>query len=377
MAASYCALALLASGSAAGVTPPVGGAGAPQAPTIRDAICISSCVGLRAATVGSVVQVTGSDLQSVDRMTFQGKSGRVVATVKNPTETAVEAKIPKGAVTGKVLVRDAFGNNSRLSPSEIEIHPASELATSGSLTVTEAETSPTVAYFFGVKAPRLTYIIASNQPKNDLRIDVVDQNGAVVRSYFRKGVAPNSTQSVRWDGNSSDGKPAPNGAYSFQISSASGAPAKFMRAKRSDLDFDLYGYIFPVRGPHTYGDGIGAPRAGHTHQGQDVLANCGLPLVAARGGRVQYNGYQGAAGNYIVIDGKSTGMDFVYMHLIAPSPLKEGSVVKTGQVIGNVGQTGDATACHLHFEMWSAPGWYEGGHFLDPTPFLKRWDHYS
>ncbi len=310
-------------------------------------------------------------------MTFTGKTGRIVAPVRNPTDTAVEAKVPKGAITGKVLVRDAFGNNSRLSPSEVEIDPPSELETTGSLTVTEAETTPTTAYFFGVKSPRLTYIVASSQAKNDLRIDVVDSNGAVVRSFFRKGVAPNSTQSVRWDGNSSDGKPAPNGAYSFRISTASGAPAKFLRAKRSALDFELYGYIFPVRGAHTYGDGIGAPRAGHTHQGQDVLANCGLPLVAARGGRVQYNGYQGAAGNYIVIDGKSTGMDFVYMHLIAPSPLEEGSVVKTGQVIGNVGQTGDATACHLHFEMWSAPGWYEGGSFMNPTPYLKRWDHYS
>ena len=90
------------------------------------------------------------------------------------------------------------------------------------------------------------------------------------------------------------------------------------------------------------------------------MAACGTPLIAARGGRVQYSGYQGAAGNYIVIDGKGTRFD-MYMHLVEPSPLQTGDTVRTGQPIGIVGDTGDATACHLHFEMWTAPGWYEGG----------------
>ncbi len=107
------------------------------------------------------------------------------------------------------------------------------------------------------------------------------------------------------------------------------------------------------------------------------MAKCGTPLIAARGGRVQYSGYQGAAGNYLVIDGKGTGYDFGYMHLLEPSPLKAGTTVRTGEPIGLVGQTGDATACHLHFEIWTSPGWYEGGSPIDPLPFLKQWDAYS
>ena len=49
----------------------------------------------------------------------------------------------------------------------------------------------------------------------------------------------------------------------------------------------------------------------------------------------------------------------------------------TGQQIGVVGQTGDASACHLHFEIWGAPGWYEGGSPFDPLADLEKWDAYS
>jgi murein DD-endopeptidase MepM/ murein hydrolase activator NlpD len=146
------------------------------------------------------------------------------------------------------------------------------------------------------------------------------------------------------------------------------------------LGFSLYGYAFPLLGPHSFGtsaDRFGAPRSGHTHQGQDILAKCGTPIVAARGGRVQYAGYQSAAGNYVVIDGRGTGFDMVYMHMSEPSALQEGMSVRTGQPIGFVGETGDAVGCHLHFEMWEPPGWYEGGSPIDPLPYLERWDRYS
>jgi murein DD-endopeptidase MepM/ murein hydrolase activator NlpD len=146
------------------------------------------------------------------------------------------------------------------------------------------------------------------------------------------------------------------------------------------MAFRMYGFIFPVRGPHDYGTAInrfGAPRAGHTHQGQDVLAHCGERLDAARGGKVQYSGYEANAGYYVVIDQKGSGYGNMYAHLARHSPLKTGSRVKTGQKIGVVGETGDAVGCHLHFELWTPPGWYLGGHPIDPLPYLKRWDRYS
>jgi murein DD-endopeptidase MepM/ murein hydrolase activator NlpD len=130
-------------------------------------------------------------------------------------------------------------------------------------------------------------------------------------------------------------------------------------------------HVFPVQGPHRYGDGFGA---GRNHQGTDVFAECGTPLVAAQGGRVEYAGFHSAAGHYVVITGARSGEDYVYMHLRSPSPLRAGASVDTGQAIGEVGESGNASGCHLHFELWSAPGWYKGGAAYDSEPALRSWD---
>jgi murein DD-endopeptidase MepM/ murein hydrolase activator NlpD len=264
--------------------------------------------------------------------------------------------------------------------------PAPGAPSAGTLSLLSATASPRKSFFYGVRYPSLRFELGSTQAQNDIRIDIVDSTGAVVRTYYRNDVAPETTVGIRWDQMTSEKRPAPNGRYSFRVS-AQGAPRVARRASSStespeplNLGFELYGYAFPVLGPHNFGDAaarFGAPRSGHTHQGQDTMAACGTPLVAARGGKVQYSGYEANAGNYIVIDGMGTSFDFMYAHLAYPSPLRTGDTVRTGQPIGVVGETGDATACHLHFEIWTAPGWYEGGHPIDPLPYLKKWDAYS
>jgi murein DD-endopeptidase MepM/ murein hydrolase activator NlpD len=263
---------------------------------------------------------------------------------------------------------------------------------SGTLRLISANTSPHKTFYYGVRYPRLSYVVGSNQAENDLRVDVVDAGGKTVRTFYRNDIAPDVSDSVRWDGTTSENRPARNGRYKFRIApqvggaSANGSSTGSIRRASSSssgkisLSFALYGFAFPVLGIHDFGSAgarFGAARSGHTHEGQDVMAKCGVPIVAARGGRVRYSGFQGAAGNYLVIDGRGTGFDTAYMHLREPSPLKTGMTVRTGQPIGVVGRTGDATACHLHFEIWTSPGWYEGGSPIDPLPYLKKWDRYS
>jgi len=255
----------------------------------------------------------------------------------------------------------------------------------GTISLLAATTSPRKSFYFGYRYPRLSYTIGSTQPENDLQIDVVNSAGEVVKTFYRENVAPDVESKIRWDGTSNEGRPARNGRYSFRISpqaEAATAPAarKATSTTTLSLGFAFYGYAFPILGDHEYGMSagrFGAARSGHTHQGQDVMASCGTPLVAARGGTVQMSTWDDAAGNYLVIDGKGTANDFMYAHLAEPSLLKEGDTVRTGQPIGIVGDTGDAQGCHLHFEIWGAPGWYEGGSPFDPLPYLEKWDAYS
>lgn len=138
-------------------------------------------------------------------------------------------------------------------------------------------------------------------------------------------------------------------------------------------------HSFPIRGPHSYGTSanrFGAPRSGHRHQGQDVLAATGTTLVAVHDGKVTAKQYQaGGAGNYLVIRGDE-GLDSVYMHLRRPATVDKGDRVESGQRIGEVGCTGSCSGSHLHFELWT-PHWFDGGKAFDPLPKLKRWDEDS
>jgi len=146
---------------------------------------------------------------------------------------------------------------------------------------------------------------------------------------------------------------------------------------RDPAEIQFLRHVFPIRGPHYYGESAARFGGGRGHQGHDTFAACGTPVVAARGGVVKFKQYHGAAGHYIVIDGERTGTDYSYMHLRDAALVDEGERVRTGQLVGYVGQTGSASGCHLHFEMWRAPGWYDGGSPMNPLPSLLHWDKTS
>ncbi len=139
------------------------------------------------------------------------------------------------------------------------------------------------------------------------------------------------------------------------------------------------GAVFPVAGAHNFGgpeNRYGAPRSGHVHEGQDVLTSEGTPDVAPLAGTITSTDYQAGGAGYYAVEHTLVGLDLVFAHCKASSlVVAAGQAVTAGQELCLVGQTGDATAPHLHFEMWVG-GWYApGGHTIDPLPYLEAWEH--
>jgi len=139
------------------------------------------------------------------------------------------------------------------------------------------------------------------------------------------------------------------------------------------------GAVFPVAGSHEFGGAenrFGAPRpGGYTHQGQDVLTAEGTPVLAPLAGTITATSYQAGGAGYYAVEHTNVGLDFMFAHCQAGSlSLSTGQAVGAGQQLCRAGQTGDATAPHLHFEMWVG-GWQQaGGHPIDPLPYLQAWE---
>jgi murein DD-endopeptidase MepM/ murein hydrolase activator NlpD len=136
--------------------------------------------------------------------------------------------------------------------------------------------------------------------------------------------------------------------------------------------------VFPVQGEYSFGGAesvFGAGRDDHVHQGQDITAAEGTPLVAPIASTVTFVAYQaGGAGHYVVIRG-ADGRDYVFMHLEAGSILvAKGAVLAVGQQFAQVGNTGSSSGPHLHFEIWPN-GWYSSKESqpIDPLPQLLAW----
>jgi murein DD-endopeptidase MepM/ murein hydrolase activator NlpD len=134
--------------------------------------------------------------------------------------------------------------------------------------------------------------------------------------------------------------------------------------------------VFPVAGAHTYGDPFGVGRPGHVHQGQDVLAAEGTPVLAPLAGTITARDNQPSAAGYYVAMDAADGRSFFFAHCQADSfAVTVGQAVVVGQPLCRVGHTGDATGPHLHFEIWIG-GWRRdaASHPVDPLAQLQAWD---
>jgi murein DD-endopeptidase MepM/ murein hydrolase activator NlpD len=161
----------------------------------------------------------------------------------------------------------------------------------------------------------------------------------------------------------------------------SGIPGPTRRPPTVTPKLTAGGYVFPVYGPVAFTDTFGAFRGdvpGNWHHGDDVFAPLGAPVLAVASGTVFSVGWQPIGGNRLWLrDGQ--GNEFYYAHLSAYTPFaKNGAVVQAGDVLGFVGNTGDAegTPYHLHFEIHPVGmlGYgYDGA--VDPTSYLMAWEH--
>lgn len=132
------------------------------------------------------------------------------------------------------------------------------------------------------------------------------------------------------------------------------------------------GGVFPVFGDAaTFSDTYGAPRAGTGwHHGEDIFAPTGTPVLAVADGEISSVGVNTLGGNRLWLR-DAGGTTYYYAHLSAYAPgVVDGALARAGQLIGFVGNTGQAitTPPHLHFEIH--PG---DGPSIDPTPMLRLW----
>lgn len=139
--------------------------------------------------------------------------------------------------------------------------------------------------------------------------------------------------------------PADPSAYPF--SGPNAAKARYLKA-------------FPVAGKHTYSNDYGAPRSQGGHQGNDVMAARGVPIRAVANGTIKRltRTETGLGGLWIWLK-DTAGNEYYFAHLNSiAAGIEAGTAVTAGQVIGTVGNTGDARygATHLHFEIHPGGG---------------------
>jgi hypothetical protein len=140
-------------------------------------------------------------------------------------------------------------------------------------------------------------------------------------------------------------------------------------------------YVFPVAGPASFGDSYGAPRSDVSwHHGDDIFAPLGAPVVAVADGTLNRVGWERLGGWRLWVRDR-LGNEFYYAHLsgYTRTALRE-KRVEAGQVLGFVGDTGDAfgTPFHLHFEIHPRSLLtlrYDGA--VDPTTYLEHWQRLS
>ena len=344
----------------------------------------------------SRLRVRGKALKRIDAVVFEGAAGRrrrrrrrrrVRATTKY-----VDVRVPRAAVTGPGDARRpptaptsaptavaADASTRRRSRRRVrQRRSAVDVEVAGQPRLLRRR-APGAASPTSCATPRpSTVAVELVRALRRRRDRALGAGGGRARACRRRsaGTAPPAARS------SSDGR------YAFRVcatrpsgatASSAQAPAPGAPAKAVPGSFLFQRDIFPIRGPHTSAPAPPRSAAAARPPGPGRRSpSCGTPLVAARGGTVQVQAATSRrAGNYLVIDGDEHRRR---LRLHAPARARrwstQGDHVCTGQPIGFVGDTGDADGCHLHFEVWTAPGLVlAAARPIDPLPLAEGLGH--
>ena len=339
------------------------------AATERLAVAKAAIAATGASSFGAVESRAGGS----DQVTTEVAAGSVTVA---RGEAAVRTEGPDGSAS--VSARGVDVLDGRVTADTVQRSASTSGATTGAVTglvvdgvpVGDVSEERTIPLTGGGR-------VVVNRESTGLRVVTSsrDVRVAIVRtSTFKRRVEPTPTPTPTPEPTRS---PKPTRTPKPAKTAAPEKQDKVKRRKAPEVPKRLSagGYAFPVYGDITYEDTYGAARAAPvvSHQGTDIFAPFGSPVVAVRDGRLTKVGTLPISGNRLwLID--EAGDAFFYAHLSSFSAAaRNGARVQAGDVLGFVGNTGDAepTPPHVHFEVH--PGGIEEDP-VNPYPILLAWE---
>ena len=344
---------------------------------------------------GSILRMGSADqhvaAQAGESASAQAEAGALAVSLFNGEITAESIDMHSSVAAGSVSASGSIGGSviTGLTVLGQQITPAANLvvpvADWGSLAIlasnVEASQDPPRSATASVTALRLKLLLDHGGLSAGSTVEIGTASATATAAPVVVAPPPTATKPVvpQTAGTPVVPKGAPREPGGSPIL---GAPPELIRpAPAVSAQLSTGGYVFPVYGPASYGDTFGAPRgdvSGGWHHGEDIFAPLGTPLLAVSDGTVFSVGWNEIGGWRLWLRDPS-GNEFYYAHLSAYSPLAvNGKQVKAGDVLGFMGNTGDAihSAVHLHFEIHPVgllSRGYDGA--VAPYPFLNAWRH--